>query len=536
MSRVALVVLLGSSWLWIGCGDNSQGPPFSPDGPPSDGPDSGADGPDGADTPDGPIDAPIEKLAQRAYAKAMSPDAGDRFAARLAISRDGSTLAVSADTEDSAATGVGGDARDNSAADSGAVFLFARTGGGWRPQAYVKASNTGAEDLFGTSLALSDDGALLAVGARGEASGATGDPNDDSAPGAGAVYVFARQGQTWAQTAYLKATNAEGEDNFGSQVALSADGSTLAVAAENESSAATGVDGDPLNNEAPYSGAVYLFHRDGATWSQEAYLKASNTEEDDFFGSTLALSGDGAMVAVTAPGEDSGAAGVEADQLNNTAPEAGAVYLFARKGSEWKQQAYLKASNPEARDAFGRGLSLSSDGLTLAVSATGEDSAATGVDGDQSNNAASSAGAVYLFSRDGGTWQQRTYLKPLNTGTTDLFGMSVSLSGDGATLAVGATGEDSGARGVDGISSDESGANSGAVYLFRRTREGWSQRNYVKASNSDPGDRFGSCVVLSRDGATLVVSALDEASAASGVDGDQQDNSRARAGAAYVFR
>src|SRR6185369_603680 len=90
--------------------------------------------------------------------------------------------------------------------------------------------------------------------------------------------------------AYLKASNTGASDLFGSSVALSADGSTLAVGAYQEASAATGIGGNQTDNSAGSAGAVYVFTRSGTTWSQQAYLKASNTGAGDFFGSSVALS------------------------------------------------------------------------------------------------------------------------------------------------------------------------------------------------------------------------------------------------------
>jgi ABC-type transporter Mla maintaining outer membrane lipid asymmetry permease subunit MlaE len=137
--------------------------------------------------------------------------------------------------------------RDNSATDSGAVYVFTRTGSTWAQQAYVKASNTGAGDYFGTSVALSTDGSALALGAYLEDSSATGvngNQADNSASASGAVYVFNHTGSMWAQQAYVKASNTGAGDYFGTSVALSADGSTLAVGAYVEGSNTTGVNGN----------------------------------------------------------------------------------------------------------------------------------------------------------------------------------------------------------------------------------------------------------------------------------------------------
>jgi hypothetical protein len=300
--------------------------------------------------------------------------------------------------EHSAATGIGGDQADNSAARSGAVYLFERNGT-WAQHAYVKASNSGAADLFGTSVALSGNGSILAVGAPGEGSSATGidgDQTDNAAPGAGAVYVFTRSGATWIQQAYVKASNPGTSDGFGRSVALSGDGSILAVGAPGEDSAAAGIDGDQTDNSLSHAGAVYVFARSGATWSQQAYVKASNTDPEDHFGSSLALSADGSSLAVGATGEDSDGSrgGLQSD---NSSSSTGAVYAFTRTGTTWSQRIYLKASNPDAGDELGAFVALSGDGSRLAVGAPLEDGAATGLDGNQADNSALNAGAVYVF-------------------------------------------------------------------------------------------------------------------------------------------
>ncbi len=191
----------------------------------------------------------------------------------------------------------------------------------------------------------------------------------------------------------------EAGDSFGWSVALSADGSTLAVNAEHESSAATGVGGNQADNSAQYAGAVYVFARSGTAWSQQAYVKASNTGEDDVFGTGVALSSDGSILAVGAGNEFSAATGIGGDQTDDSAEGAGAVYVFARTGATWSHQLYVKASNTDAGDGFGNRIALSADGATLAVAAPGEGSAATGIDGDQADDSAGGAGAVYVFDR-----------------------------------------------------------------------------------------------------------------------------------------
>ncbi len=241
----------------------------------------------------------------------------------------------------------------------------------------------------------------------------------------------------------------------------------------------------------------------------------------------MAISGD--TVVVGAIGESSAATGVNGNQLDNTAPAAGAAYVFVRSGGVWSQQAYLKASNTGQQDGFGVSVAISGD--TVVVGAPQEDSAATGVDGNQADNTASNAGAAYVFVRSGGVWTQQAYLKTSNTGAGDNFGNGVAVSGD--TVVVGARLESSAATGVDGNQLDNSAFESGAAYVFVRSGGVWSQQAYLKASNTGAGDFFGANVAISGD--TVVVWAPFEASAATGVNGNQADNTAADAGAAYVF-
>jgi hypothetical protein len=200
------------------------------------------------------------------------------------------------------------------------------------------------------------------------------------------------------------------------------------------------------------------------------------------------------------------------------------------------QEAYIKASNTFAFDSFGRAVTLSGDGATLAVGARSEDSAANTIGGDENDNSKSSSGAVYVFARDErqDEWSQVAYVKPSNTDEQDSFGISVSLSDDGKLLAVGADGESSAAVGVEGDTSDNSAMKAGAVYVFGRDRQAWSQAAYIKAPNPEADDRFGLSVALSGDGQTLGIGS-NEDGADIGIGGDQSNNSAAGAGAVYVY-
>ncbi|MFC3852093.1 hypothetical protein ACFOSD_02700 [Salinispirillum marinum] len=478
------------------------------------------------------------------YVKASNTGSGDYFGA-VALSDDGNTLAVGAPGESSDATGVGGDQTNNGANDSGAVYVFIRSGAVWTQQAYLKASNTGTNDEFGYSVALTSDGDSLAVGAPRESSNATGvggDQTNDGESESGAVYIFNRIGTDWSQQAYLKASNPESGDGFGTSLALASDGNTLAVGAPREASNATGVDGDYANNDASESGAVYVFSLNGSDWSQQAYLKSSNSEAGDWFGISVALSGDGNTLVAGAHWEDSNAIGVGGEQTDNESNSSGAVYVFSRNSAIWNQQAYLKASNTGERDRFGWNVALSSDGDTLAVGAIYEDSNAIGVDGDQNNDGAENSGAAYIFTRSGNVWSQQAYLKASNTGVEDRFGFSVALSSDGDTVVVGAPEESSSTTGVGGDGSNNGAYESGAVYVFSRAGTIWLQLAYLKASNTEGGDpdleeseAFGIRLAISGDGNTLAVGAAGEGSNATGLGGDQTNNSNTNSGAVYLY-
>ena len=145
--------------------------------------------------------------------------------------------------------------------------------------------------------------------------------------------------------------------------------------------------------------------RAGLAWAEQAYVKASNTAPynadiwagGDRFGWSVALSADGNMLAVGAPKECSDAAGINNNQANRSFCDSDAVCTFTRTGATWAQQAYVKASNTGQLDLFGHSVALSADGNTLAVGASGESSAATGIGGNRLDNSRPDSGAVYLY-------------------------------------------------------------------------------------------------------------------------------------------
>lgn len=303
---------------------------------------------------------------------------------------------------------------------------------------------------------------------------------------------------------FLKARYPGGNDNFGEEVAVSGD--TLVVSARLEDG-----DGSPEDDDSrDAAGAVYVFVREEGAWRQQAYLKGDPIAEDEWFGSSVAISGDTIVVGA-------GKSDRFLLQPPGVVPDCGAAYVFVRSGGSWDLQARLQAQFGDTDDAFG--ISVAIDGDTLVVGADEEAS-----DGSNpSDDSVFKAGAAYVYERDGSSWIPVAYLKADYPGYVDLFGYSVAVDGD--TIVVGANAED----GDGSAESDDSVQRSGAVYVFVRDTAGWVRQAYLKADVPGEDDSFGVSVDL--DGDTLVVGAYGEAS-----DGSSPyDDSLERPGAVYVF-
>lgn len=443
-------------------------------------------------------------MGQQAYVKAANTGTGDYFGFSVAV--DGDTVVVGAPFEDSGTSGVN-TIPNEAASESGAAYVFVRSGTIWTQQAYLKAANTGAGDSFGLSVAV--DGDIVVIGGLYEDSSTTGInsmPNE-AALDAGAAYVFGRTGTTWTQQAYLKASNPGVNDNFGLSVGVQ--GNTVVIGAAFEDSSTSGV--NTVSNElALDAGAAYVFGRTGTTWTQQAYLKASNPQSDDQFGWSVAMDND--TVVIGARNEDSSTSGINTTP-DEAAESAGAVYVFRRDVAMWTQQAYLKASNTETGDQFGFSVAVAGETVVVGANLKG----------------AADTGAAYVFIHNGITWMEQAYLKASNPGAFDNFGESVGIYGD--TVAVGAWNEDSSSSGVNTL-PNESAPNSGAAYVFGRNGITWTQQSYLKASNSGTGDSFGWRVAVGGD--TIVVGAQAEDSGTSGIN-TPPNEAVSDAGAMYVF-
>jgi hypothetical protein len=434
-------------------------------------------------------------------------------------------------------------------------------GGGGGSGIYIKSTPANAGARFGTSVALSFDGNTLAVGAPGERFG--GKSN------AGAVYVFAWDGTKYTLLDRVVSQQADADDQFGASVALSNDGMVLAVGVPGEDSGATGVNGDEANNAAPDSGAVFVYTRSGSTITKSKYLKFGTTATNAFYGTAVALSGDGKLLAVTAPGpgntllsvlrwtlssntapeahptmaevddrvgasvampEDGSAvfAGASLDDTdatgftnnpaapNNAMPDSGAMWYL---GYSALYRFYFKPSNTGANDNFGTAIASSSSAAFLAVGAPLEDS-----NGTEANNSVVDSGAVYLFDEPSTlSWLQSHYFKAPAPATGDHFGQSVSLAGDGTLLVSGTPGR----------------AGGGAAFVFEQATLGtWSAGPTLVGFNTEQGDEFGSVVAVSRNRFVIAVGAPGEAGGIvmTGGPPDPNNNSAPGAGAVYVFR
>jgi uncharacterized membrane protein len=352
-------------------------------------------------------------------------------------------------------------------------------------------------------------------------------------------------GATWSHQAYLKAPNTSNDDNFGWSVAVSGD--TVVVGAFYEDSTTTaiinGTDLSSTNNSGDDHGAAYVFVRSGKTWTHQAYLKAPNSSNFDYFGYSVAVSGDTIVVGAFYEGSNTTAIinGTDLISTNDSGYENGAAYVFTRSGSTWSHQAYLKAPNNSDWDGFGWSVAVSGD--TVVVGAPYEDSNTTsiinGADLISTNDSGYENGAAYVFTRSGDTWSSQAYLKAPNNSDDDWFGYSVAVSGD--TVVVGVYKEASTTtaiiNGSDLSSANNDGYINGAAYVFVRNGTTWTHQAYLKAPNNSNTDNFGRSVAISGD--TIVAGALGEASDTTaiinGADLSSANESGNANGAAYVF-
>ena len=319
--------------------------------------------------------------------------------------------------------------------DTGVARVYLRNdAGGWDMQAELAASDGAAGDVFGYSVAISGDTAVV---------GALSD--DGVSTDSGSAYVFTRSGSTWTEQQKLTTSDAAASDQFG--VSVSVSGDTVVV----------GADYDDDKGDA--SGSAYVFARSGEVWTQQQKLTASDGSAYDYFGCSVSVSGNTAVVG--AYGDDAGASS-----------NCGSAIVFTRSGAVWTQQQKLTASDASASDQFGFSVSVSGD--TVVAGANLDDSGAL-----------SNCGSAYVFVRSSGVWAQQSKIIAADAAASDNFGDSVSVSGD--TAVVGAW------------ANDHAGSNSGSAYVFTRSGVAWSQQQKLTASDAAAGDWFGWSVAVSGD-------------------------------------
>ena len=328
---------------------------------------------------------------QQAKLTASDAETSDQFGSKVEISGDGTYAIIGASREDGTST------------DMGAAYIFVRSGSSWSQQQKLQASDKEASDLFGWGVSISDDGSYAVVSALFE------DPGGTS--GAGSAYIFTRSGSTWTQQQKIEASDKDVDDRFGEHVAMNSDGTYVVVGSMRDDVGGTNY------------GSAYIFTRSGSSWSQQAKINPSPTEETQF-GYSVAINNDATYIAVGAPYNAS------------SGTNAGAVFIFTRSGSSWSQQVKLLSSDIQAGDFFGTHVSLNSDATYLVAGARLED----GGSGDPTT----SSGAAYVFERDGSTWTEVKLLTASNAAASDLYGTSVSMNSNGVYAIIGAPGTSAG--------------------------------------------------------------------------------------------
>ncbi|MGE0127866.1 MAG: putative Ig domain-containing protein [Blastocatellales bacterium] len=366
----------------------------------------------------------------------------DQFGAVMAL--DGDTLVVGAPLWDSGAS-----------QDTGAAYVFTRSGAAWTFQQQLIISHSNKNDRFGAAVALKGD--TLAVGAPRADNGVS--------PGQGAVFIYTRNvaapNVNWTLRQTLLAGDGESYDGFGAALAL--DGNTMLI-------------GAPLDdvNGRRDQGSAYVFTRDGAGfWTQQTQLTTGNSRTDIWFGSAVALD------------ENTAAVGAPRDELNGNRPDEGTVYWFTRFFGSWTRHKQFTATDPIARMHFGSSVAVIGSTLLVGAPETGNITPPIPY-----------AGAVYAFVRYQQGWSQYQKITADDKAENALFGTAIAFNGD--RLVVGAPGTGNGAN-----------ARVGAAYVFTSSIGGrWTQQQKLTASAGSTNQFFGGSVALSNE--TVAVGAPDD--------------------------
>jgi len=359
------------------------------------------------------------------------------------ISYQGSSISLSADGN----TAIVGGPIDNSY--FGAAWIFTRDGGSWTQQGtkLVGRDNSGNANM-GTSVAISADGNTAIVG---------GPTDNSNVSNVGAAWIFTRINNKWYQEGpKLVGTGAiygsSGGSFQGGSVSLSADGNTAAI-------------GGYLDNDK--AGAVWIFKRSEGIWYQQgSKLVATDAVGKASFGLRVQLSANGNYLVV----------GGITDSFN-----VGASWIFTKKGNNWIQQ------GPKLVGTGRQGNQYVSQGMSVAINADGSTAIIGGIQDNYS------AGASWIFTRNGETWTQQGS-KLVGTGGEKgpaEQGMGVSISADGNTAIIGGQGDNNGL---------------GASWLFQRIDGKWVQFGNKLVGTGAAGNSYqGRSVSISADGQTALV-------------------------------
>jgi hypothetical protein len=303
-------------------------------------------------------------------------------------------------------------------------------------------------DLYGYRLAISGDGTKVIVGSFAEEA-STGSGHR------GAAYIYTLSGGSWSQTAKILAADQSGTNaSFGVSVGMNSDGTKVVIGAQAQGG----------------WGAAYIFAYNGTSWVKEgSTLLASDKQSGDQFGQSVSMNSDGTRVIAGAFFEDSGG------------DASGAAYVFAYNGTSWSQQAKLVGDN-QAGDWFGEGVSMSSDGTR--VIAGGREAGSYGI------------GFAYVFNFSSGSWDTGTKISPPSDVVAgDYLGQTVSISGDGTKVLIGAP--------ADHVSSL---ANTGSAYVFTYNGSSWVQEVKLTAATPGADAQFGmGGVSMNSDGTKIIV-------------------------------
>ena len=418
--------------------------------------------------------------------KAVASDraTNDRFGYSVSISGD--YAIVGAYYEDNNATG--GQFLEN----AGAAYILRNNSGTWTVVQKIVAADRAADDEFGTSVAISGDFAIVGAPKK------TATVGFELNSAAGAAYIFKNTAGTWSQLQKIVASDRETGDEFGYSVAISEN--YVIIGAPYEDEYVNGL--SPASNK----GSAYIYTKGETVWMDGQKIVGNSVGNGDNFGWSVGISDDYAVIGTPRESQiASGGGGILTD--------AGSTYIFRKFSSgSWTEMQRINASDKGAGDEFGTSVSISGD--YVIVGAPLEDHNATG--GANLN----SAGSAYIFEREVGTWTQMNKIVASDRAASDMFGVSVSISGDYAII--GAYNEDHDQTGGNTLN------NSGSAYIFKNTSGNWIEENKIVASDRGDSDLFGYSVAISEDYA--IAGAYQESENAIG------GNTLFYAGSTYVFK